>query len=206
MSRETAAELAQDSGATPVVRTSKQSGLRDSVLGTRNLMTVAALGVVGSLLVVPLSLVGHTAATSPKNVIVLCSLMGAWFIAYALPGTIVRKPGAFMVGGLIMGLISSFTTPLGFGAMPGNLIGAAFVEIPFALLLYRKWSWWVYAIGATIFGGLNSTAYTTAMGVAMTPPQATAAVAAAMISTYLGLAACFGLRRALARAGVGIAK
>ncbi|WP_371152652.1 ECF transporter S component [Buchananella felis] len=206
MSTETSAKTVQDAAHEPVVRTSKQGGLRDSVLGTRNLMTVAALGVVGSLLVVPLSLVGHSAATSPKNVIVLCSLMGAWFIAYALPGVIVRKPGAFMVGGLIMGIISSFATPLGFGALPGNLVGAAFVEFPFLVLLYRKWNWWVYAIGATIFGGLNSTAYTTAMGVAMTPLQATAAVAAAMTSTYIGLAACFGLRRALARTGVGIAK
>lgn len=101
MNRQTPVKPVEDAAPSPIVRTSKQSGLRDSVLGTRNLMTVAALGVVGSLLVVPLSLVGHASATSPKNIIVLCSLMGAWFIAYALPGMIVRKPGAFMVGGLI---------------------------------------------------------------------------------------------------------
>ena len=77
MNRQTPVKPVEDAAPSPIVRTSKQSGLRDSVLGTRNLMTVAALGVVGSLLVVPLSLVGHASATSPKNIIVLCSLMGA---------------------------------------------------------------------------------------------------------------------------------
>ncbi|MDO4791727.1 MAG: ECF transporter S component [Buchananella hordeovulneris] len=189
-----------------VVRTSKQSALRDSVLGTRNLMTVAALAVVGSLLVVPMSFFGHAAATSPKNVIALCALMGAWLIAYALPGVIVRKPGAFIVGGLIIGVISSFTTPLGFGAIPGNLLGAAFIELPFLIFLYRKWDWWLYAIGATVFGGMNGTAYAYAMKVAMTPTQATIAIAVSLLSAYAGMAACFGLRKALARTGVGIAK
>ena len=39
----------------PTIRTSSRKGLNNTVLGTRNLMTVAALAVVGCVLIIPLS-------------------------------------------------------------------------------------------------------------------------------------------------------
>ena len=134
----------------PVIRSSARGGLRDSVLGTRNLMTVAALGVVGSILVVPLTYLSVVVAVNPRGILIMCALMGAWIIPYLLPGVIVNKPGAFVIGGLVMGVISAFLTPQGPTAILGNIIGSCYVGAPVALLLYRKWAWWVYAISGVL--------------------------------------------------------
>lgn len=186
------------------IHTSKHSGVRNSVLGTRNLMTIAALSLVGSLLVVPLSIFTPVFATTPRALIILCALMGAWYIAFLLPGLFVPRPGAFLVAGLLMGIISTFTTPLGPSAIIGNLIGAAFLEIPVLLFLYKKWSWWVHAIGATIFGGFNSTMYGSAYNIPQDSMQFSLGIVFALASCYLTLALALLLKRRLARAGVGV--
>lgn len=186
------------------IHTSKHSGVRNSVLGTRNLMTIAALSLVGSLLVVPLSIFTPVFATTPRALIILCALMGAWYIAYLLPGLFVPRPGAFLVAGLLMGIISTFTTPLGPSAIIGNLIGAAFLEIPVLLFFYKKWSWWVHAIGATIFGGFNSTMYGSAYNIPQDSMQFSLGIVFALASCYLTLALALLLKRRLARAGVGV--
>ncbi|MDC4232163.1 ECF transporter S component [Actinomyces sp. B33] len=188
------------------IRTSSRSGLRDSVLGTRNLMTLAALSVVGSLVVVPLSIFTPIFATTPRSILILCAVMGAWYLAYLLPGLVVPKPGAFLVAGLLMGIISTFTTPLGPTAIIGNVIGAAFLEIPIALFLYRKWTWWTYGMGATVFGGLNAAMYGTGYGVTQTPAQFVIAIVVSLISCYATLALCFLLRRSLQSAGVAVTR
>lgn len=190
----------------PVVRTSSRSGLRDSVLGTRNLMTVAALGVVGSLMVVPLTYLSVVVAVSPRGILVMCALMGAWLIPYLLPGVIVNRPGAFLIGGLIMGVVSAFLTPQGPGAIIGNLIGAALAGLPVLLTLYRHWSWWVYAASGVVFGAFNSSLYGSAFGIALTGGQVALGVVLAVLSCWAGVAVCLLLKRALARKGVGVTR
>ncbi len=196
----------QDLADGPVVRTSSRSGVRDSVLGTRNLMTVAALGVVGSLMVVPLTYLSVVVAVSPRGILIMCALMGAWIIPYLLPGVIVNRPGAFLIGGLIMGVVSAFLTPQGPGAIVGNLIGAALVGLPVAVLLYRRWTWWVYAVSGVVFGAFNSYLYGTALNIALTGGQTALGVVLAVLSCWVGVAVCLLLKRALARTGVGVSR
>lgn len=186
------------------VRGSARSGLRDSVLGTRNLMTVAALAVVGSLITIPLSYITPLIATSPRGIIIMCAIMGVWMIPYLLPGVIVNKPGAFVIAGLILGVISTFTTSFGAGAIVGNLIGALFVGVPVALFLYRFWTWWVYMISAAVFGGLNGWMYWSAYGIEGTTTEMTISLLISLTSCFAGVGVCLLLKRALARAGVGI--
>ncbi len=186
------------------VRGSARSGLRDSVLGTRNLMTVAALAVVGSLITIPLSYITPLIATSPRGIIIMCAIMGVWMIPYLLPGVIVNKPGAFVIAGLILGVISTFTTSFGAGAIVGNLIGALFVGVPVALFLYRFWTWWVYLISAAVFGGLNGWMYWSAYGIEGTTAEMTISLLISLTSCFAGVGVCLLLKRALARAGVGI--
>ncbi|RRC95066.1 ECF transporter S component [Schaalia canis] len=186
------------------VRGSARSGLRDSVLGTRNLMTVAALAVVGSLITIPLSYITPLIATSPRGIIIMCAIMGVWMIPYLLPGVIVNKPGAFVIAGLILGVISTFTTSFGAGAIVGNLIGALFVGVPVALFLYRFWTWWVYMISAAVFGGLNGWMYWSAYGIEGTTAEMTISLLISLTSCFAGVGVCLLLKRALARAGVGI--
>ena len=186
------------------IRTSSRSGIRDSVLGTRNLMTIAALSVVGSLLVVPLSIFTPVFATTPKALTILCAIMGAWYVAYLLPGVFVRKPGAFILAGLLMGIICTFTTPLGPSAIIGNLMGAAFLELPMFILFYRKWTWWAYGLGATLFACVNAGLYGVSYGVHQSPGEFALGIACSLASCYAVLALVLGLRRSLARAGVGV--
>lgn len=186
------------------VRGSARSGLRDSILGTRNLMTVAALAVVGSLITIPLSYITPLIATSPRGIIIMCAIMGVWMIPYLLPGVIVNKPGAFVIAGLILGVISTFTTSFGAGAIVGNLIGALFVGVPVALFLYRFWTWWVYMISAAVFGGLNGWMYWSAYGIEGTTAEMTISLLISLASCFAGVGVCLLLKRALARAGVGI--
>ncbi|WP_194948268.1 ECF transporter S component [Actinomyces trachealis] len=190
----------------PVIHTSSRASTRDSVLGTRNLMTVTALGVVGSLMVVPLTYLSVLVAVNPRGILIMCALMGAWIIPYLLPGVIVNKPGAFLVSGLIMGVIGAFLTPQGPTAIIGNVIGSCFVGLPVALFLYRRWTWWVYALSGVIFGGVNASAYSAGFQIALTREQTITAVILAVLSCWVGVGVCLLLKKALARTGVGISK
>lgn len=188
------------------IRTSSRSGLRDSVLGTRNLMTVAALGVVGSLLVVPLTYLSLVVAVSPRGILIMCALMGAWIVPYLLPGVIVNKPGAFIVSGLIMGIVSAFLTPQGPTAIIGNLIGSLFVGAPVALFLYRHWTWWVYLISGAVFGGANAAMYSAGFHIALSTQETLIGIVLAVLSCWLAVGVCLLLRRALERTGLAVCR
>ena len=190
----------------PVIRTSRHAGLRDSVLGTRNLMTVAALGVVGAIMVVPLTYLSLIVAVNPNGILIMCALMGAWIIPYLLPGVIVNKPGVFVVSGLVMGVIGAFLTPQGPSAILGNVIGSLLVGAPVAVLLYRRWTWWVYAISGVVFGGFNASVYGSGFQIALTRGQVSLGIVLSIASCWAGVAVCLLLKRALARTGVGVTR
>lgn len=186
------------------VRSSARRGLADSALGTRNLMTLAALSVVGMILLLPLSYLPLAGGATPGAVFVGCAMIGLWVIPFLLPATVVRRPGAVMVASLLMGIISVFTTPAGPSALIGNLIGGALIEIPLALMLYRAWTWWSYLVGAAVFGLVNGLMYigllSVTVGLAVSVPM----VAVAVVSAVAGGVLTILLTRLLHRAGVGI--
>lgn len=188
------------------VRTSTRAGLRDSILGTRNLITVAALAVVGSLLSVPLTYIAPIVATSPRGILILCALMGLWMIPFLLPATLINKPGVFFVTGLFLGIIGTFTTSFGPMSIVGHLIGAAFVALPMVLLLYRFWTWWSYMLCAISFGGINSYAYWSTYKIEGTGPEVALSVGMGVLSCMIAVLVCLALKAALNRAGVGISK
>ncbi|MCL3778420.1 MULTISPECIES: ECF transporter S component [unclassified Actinomyces] len=192
--------------APPTIRVSARSGLRDSVLGTRNLMTVAALGVVGSLVIVPLTYVSVVVAVNPRGILIMCALMGAWMVPYLLPGVIVNKPGAFAVAGLVMGVIAAFLTPQGPTAILGNVLGSLFVGAPVALLLYRRWTWWVYLLSGVVFGGINASLYSTGFHIALTTQETVTGVILAVLSCWAAVGVCLLLRRALERTGLAVSR
>ena len=188
----------------PTVRTSSRSGLADSALGTRNLMTIAALAVVSMILLVPLSYLAPAAGASRDAVLLGCAIMGLWLVPFLLPATVVRRPGAVMIAALLMGIMSVFTTPTGPAAIVGTLIGGAFVEAPLALMLYRKWTWWSFLISATTFGLLNGIMYVSVMSASAGIASASAGVIIAVVSALVGGAITLVLTRLLNRAGIGI--
>lgn len=187
------------------IRSSARRGQTDSVLGTRNLMTVAALSVVGMIILLPLNyLAPATGVTSTGAVFAGVAIMGLWVIPYLLPATVVRRPGAVIIAALIMGIISVFTTPSGPGALVGNLLGGAFIEVPLALMLYRKWTWWSFLISAAVFGLINGTMYIMLLKEAVGLSVCLPLVVVSIISALVGGAITIGLTRLLNNAGVGI--
>lgn len=192
-----------DATAQNTIHRSTRRGLTNSVLGTRNLMITAALAVVGSIIVVALSYLSATMFLTPRGLLVACSVMGAWLIPYLLPAVIVRKPGAALIAGLIMGIISAFTTPSGPAAIIGNVLGGAFIEVPLALLRYRVWTWWSFAISGCLFGCINGLLYLGMVHFAASGGMSVAIVAVSIASSLVGVAACLLIRSLLARAGVG---
>ncbi|OKL48081.1 ECF transporter S component [Boudabousia marimammalium] len=185
------------------IHTSARKGLADSALGTRNLMVTAALAVLGMILLIPLNYLAPAAGSSPKAVYVGVSIMGLWVIPYLLPATVVRRPGAVMIAALIAGIISVFTTPAGPGAIVGNLIGGAFIEIPLAVMLYRKWTWWAFLISAGFFGFMNGWMYTMLLQVTVGYGSMIPMVLISVASALLGGLAAIGLTKLFNRAGVG---
>jgi len=188
----------------PSVHTSSRSGLADSALGTRNLMMIAALAVVSMILLVPLNYLAPAAGASRDAVLLGCAIMGLWLVPFLLPATVVRRPGAVMIAALLMGIMSVFTTPTGPAAIVGTLIGGAFVEVPLAMLLYRKWTWWSFLISAATFGLLNGIMYVSVMSAAAGMASASAGVVIAVVSALVGGGLTIALTRLLNRAGVGI--
>ncbi|WP_128773821.1 ECF transporter S component [Actinomyces oricola] len=187
------------------IHSSARQGQADSVLGTRNLMTVAALSVVGMIILLPLNyLAPATGVTSTGAVFAGVAIMGLWVIPYLLPATVVRRPGAVIIAALIMGIISVFTTPSGPGALVGNLLGGAFIEVPLALMLYRKWTWWSFLISAAVFGLINGTMYIMLLKEAVGLSVSLPLVVVSIISALVGGAITIGLTRLLNNAGVGI--
>ncbi|EEH66879.1 MAG: ECF transporter S component [Actinomyces urogenitalis] len=186
---------------TATVKGSSRSRLNNSVLGTRNLMTVAALAVVGSLIVVPLTYMTFAIGiTTQRGMLIMCSCMGLWTIPYLLPAVIVRRPGACVLAGLIMGIICAFTSPQGPASIVGNVLGAVFIEAPLALMLYRKWTWWSFTLSSFVFGLLNGCMTAFAMqGVENGPVLIVVAVCSALV----GGALCMVIGRAALKAGVG---
>lgn len=131
--------------------------------------------------------------------------MGLWVIPYLLPSTVVRRPGATMVASLIMGVISIFTTPAGPSAVIGNLIGGAFIELPLAFTLYKKWNNWMFMICAGLFGTLNGTMYLALLSSITSAKINSLIVVTSIVSALLGGLATIGITKLLNRAGVGVA-
>lgn len=186
------------------VRSSARQGRIDSVLGTRNLMTLAALSVVGMILLLPLSYLTPAAGAAPGAVTIGCAVMGLWVIPFLLPATVVRRPGAVMVAALLMGIMSVFTTPAGPSALVGNLVGGALIEAPLALMLYRAWTWWSYLVSAAVFGLVNGLMYVSLLSVAVGLVISVPMVAVSLASAVAGGLGTILLTRLLHRAGVGI--
>lgn len=167
-------------------------------------MMVAALSVVGLIILIPLSYVTPATGASQDTVWLGCALMGFWTIPFLLPAVVVRRPGATMVASLIIGVVSVFTTPSGPMALIGNLIGGLLIELPLAVLLYRCWTWWAYLLSAVFFGAVNGVLYVTLLQEVVGLRLSGAIVVTAIASSVVGGCVVIGLTRLLHRAGVGI--
>ena len=109
-----------------------------------------------------------------------------------------------MIASLIIGVISIFATPYGPSAIVGNVLGGLFVEVPLAIMLYRKWTWWAYLVSATVFGLLNGFLYASVLSTLGSADLIPVGVVTSVVSALAGGGICILLTRLLHRAGIAI--
>lgn len=189
--------------STPPLHTSSRASLANSALGTRNLLTIVALSVVALIVLIPLTYIAPAAGAAKETVWLGVAIMGAWVVPYLLPATVVRRPGSALIAALIMGIVSMFTTPTGPMAIVGNLIGGALIELPLAVMLYRKWNVWAFLSSSAFFGAFNGLGYSFLIKEAIGPVTSTAMVLVSVCSALAGGLATIGITRVLHTAGVG---
>ncbi|WP_424005227.1 ECF transporter S component (plasmid) [Haloarcula salina] len=105
---------------------------------TRDLLVVAALGIVPGLALLPVVFAGFTirAALGPLATVLNSGL-------FYLPGLValyvVRKPGASVLNGIFVGLVWVPLTPFGLAVTIPTIVARIGSEIPFVLSRYGRY-------------------------------------------------------------------
>ena len=124
---------------------------------TRYLLTVAAIGVAGGLLLIP---VNNYAATIAKGVPLLYApVVGFWLLPVIVSMVLLRRPAAGVLAALFAGLVNVPTTPYGAQAVVTMVMIGVLVELPFAVTLYKRWGYWLFAgtvlVISALYGGVT---------------------------------------------------
>ncbi|QQE80211.1 ECF transporter S component [Alicyclobacillus sp. SO9] len=78
---------------------------------------------------------------------------GVWWIAAALTGYILRRPGAAFLGGLLSAVVEfALGSPYGASAIISGLVQGGGAEVGFMLTGYRKWNVWSAILAGSIGG------------------------------------------------------
>ncbi|PRB17328.1 ECF transporter S component [Microbacterium sp. MYb62] len=117
---------------------------------TAILLTCAALGVAGAVLLAPMNWLS-TLLTGPLPFVGM-ALAGLWLLPAVIALRLLRRPLVGLLVALISGLVLVPFTGLGFGPVLTNLWWAAFTELPFLFVLWRYWGTWMHYLGAVAVG------------------------------------------------------
>jgi len=99
-----------------------------SLLSTRVLLSCAAIGAVGGILVVRTNYLSLALAPFP---ILISTTIGIWLIPVTITQAHLNLPLVNMVMALVMGLINAPLTPLGFAQITSILMFGLLLELPF---------------------------------------------------------------------------
>lgn len=123
-----------------------------SRVSTVYLLTCAAIGVATGLLVIPATAFSTLTSAALPPLSALAA--GAWVIGFVVAMRLLERPGAALLTGLISGLVATPLSTTGPAIVITNVMFAAFIELPFLVTLYRRWSRWLYYIGAAVLTAL----------------------------------------------------
>ncbi|MFY9713969.1 MAG: ECF transporter S component [Microbacterium sp.] len=119
-------------------------------LPTAILLTCAALGVAGSLLLAPANWISTILFAGLPFVSV--ALAGLWLLPSVIALRLLKRPLVGLLVGLLTGLILVPISGHGFDSVLTNLWWAAFTELPFLFVIWRYWGTWLHYVGAVIVG------------------------------------------------------
>lgn len=105
---------------------------------TRYLLTCAAIGAAGGILIVALNWL--SIGTGAFALFLYGATFGIWVLPQMVGQALLRVPGTALLISLIMALINAPLSPFGFAQISSALLFGLLLEFPFAILLYRSWS------------------------------------------------------------------
>ena len=117
---------------------------------TAILLTCAAIGVAGAVLLAPMNWLS-TLLTGPLPFVGM-ALAGLWLLPSVIALRLLRRPLVGLLVALIAGLVLVPFAGQGFGPVLTNLWWAAFTELPFLFVLWRYWGTWMHYLGAVAVG------------------------------------------------------
>ena len=169
---------------------------------TRTLLTAAAIGIIGAVLIsVSTSLELPAMAISP---VLATPLLGLYMFTPVVALALLRKPGVGLFASLVAGLAAMPFTGFIFFVPLGSVICGLLAEAPIAVSRYRRWQWWRYVIAAVLEGAIMLLIHWTiwhidAMVVGMQIAMVVGILGSEIVWTFIALAVVRGLNRA----GVG---
>ena len=117
---------------------------------TAILLTCAALGVAGAVLLAPMNWFS-TLLTGPLPFVGM-ALAGLWLLPSVIALRLLRRPLVGLLVALIAGLVMVPFSGYGPSTVLTNLWWAAFTELPFLFVLWRYWGTWMHYLGAIAVG------------------------------------------------------
>ncbi|WP_157981614.1 ECF transporter S component [Protaetiibacter intestinalis] len=168
---------------------------------TRYLLSCAAIGVAGGLLLIPANLY---AATVAKGVPLLYApVVGVWILPVVVALALLRRPGAGVLSALVAGLVTIPASPNGAAAVITMLMIGVLLELPFAVLLYRRWHPAIFLSAAVVLAVLYGFVTWRSLDVASLAPWAQATfIALLLVSAVVGTLLGRAIARAVERTGV----
>lgn len=129
----------------------------------RRLVTAVCLGIAGCIVVIPVTYLQSGAGAI--HVYLVSATLGLWALACVLPMLVARTPGASLIACLAMGVGCAVATPFGASAIPALLLEGLVVELPFAVLLYRRYTIPQFVVASVLLGLLLGWPPPSAVGV-----------------------------------------
>jgi energy-coupling factor transport system permease protein len=117
---------------------------RRNPYSTRLLLTCAAIGAAGGLLVVGLNYL--SIGVSAVGLFVYGVTIGLWVLPVMIGQSLLRMPGVAMLISIVVALINAPLSPSGFAQIQSVLLFGLAIELPFLLTIYklrRTWFFWV---------------------------------------------------------------
>lgn len=175
--------------------------MRHPGFDTRTIMTCAAIGVAGSVFLVPAYLVMATMVVTVPPV--AAAVHGFYYLPQLVALALLRRPGVGVLASTVGGLICVPLSSLGWLALVLQFVGGVLMEVPFLLTRYRRWGTPMFVASAAVIGTGGAVPTLLGEGAERFGPalSVTLVVIAALAAGLYGFLAV-RVARAVAKAGV----
>ncbi len=167
---------------------------------TSTILTAVALGAAVGVVIIPLNIV--TAMIGATLPVLAVSTYGIWGMSSLLPLALLRRPGVGVIGGAAAGVVSSLS-PYGLQMVVMMLAWGVLMELPFAVLRYRRWSQATFLVVGGVMGVVTTGMSIVQMNLTTLAAPMLAAVCVVQVTSFVLCSwGSYRVAGAVARAGV----